>query len=45
MKFWSIFFGIFWAGMGILSLCVELPTSVIFGACFLAAMYNFEEVF
>lgn len=45
MKFWSISFSIFWGGMGIMALFVDLPITVIVGACFLAMLYSLEEVF
>lgn len=45
MKFWSIFFGCFWAGLGVLALIgIELPTMCMVGACFLAAAFNFENI-
>ena len=45
MKFWAIFFGCFWVGMGILTLIgIELPTVCMASACFLASAFNFEEI-
>lgn len=43
MRFWGIFFAIFWLAMGILAIMgITLPTPVVAGACGLAVATNLE---